>query len=108
MTHVLLGVDTEADNQWEAASRDNLTVKNIEALPRLQKLCDEYGVRPTYLLTHEVAVDEGAKSILRDLAAGGRCEIGTHHHPWTTPPLVDGHLYPLNLSPPTLPLSFER
>jgi peptidoglycan/xylan/chitin deacetylase (PgdA/CDA1 family) len=99
MTHVLLGVDTEADNQWEAASRDHLTVRNIEALPRLQKLCDEYGVRPTYLLTYEVAIDEGAKAILRDLAATGRCEIGTHHHPWTTPPLVDGHLYPLNLEP---------
>jgi hypothetical protein len=99
MTHVLLGVDTEADNQWDAASRDHLTVRNIEALPRLQKLCDEYGVRPTYLLTYEVAVDDAAKSILRDLAATGRCEIGTHHHPWTTPPLVDGHLYPLNLEP---------
>jgi hypothetical protein len=99
MTRILLGVDTEADNQWEAASRDHLTVRNIEALPRLQKLCDDYGVRPTYLLTYEVADDEGAKSILRDLTATGRCEIGTHHHPWTTPPRVDGHLYPLNLTP---------
>jgi peptidoglycan/xylan/chitin deacetylase (PgdA/CDA1 family) len=99
MTRVLLGVDTEADNQWEAASRETLTVRNIAELPRLQKLCDEYDVRPTYLLTQEVAVDPEAKAILKDLAATGRSEIGTHHHPWTTPPRVNEHLYPLNLTP---------
>jgi hypothetical protein len=99
MTRVLLGVDTEADNQWEAASREELTIRNIHELPRLQKLCDAYGVRPTYLLTYEVATGTESRSVLRDLAATGRCEIGTHHHPWTTPPLVNRHLYPLNLEP---------
>jgi peptidoglycan/xylan/chitin deacetylase (PgdA/CDA1 family) len=99
MTRVLLGVDTEADNQWEAASRENIAVRNIAELARLQELCDEYGVRPTYLLTQEVAVDAESKAILKELAATGRSEIGTHHHPWTTPPLVEDHLYPLNLTP---------
>ena len=99
MTRVLLGVDTEADNQWEAASLESLTVRNIAELPRLQKLCDEYGVRPTYLLTQEAAVDSESKAILKELAATGRAEIGTHHHPWTTPPRVNEHLYPLNLTP---------
>jgi hypothetical protein len=99
MTRILLGVDTEADNQWDAQSRENLAVRNIAELRRLQELCDEYGVRPTYLLTQEVAVDAESKAILKELAAAGRSEIGTHHHPWTTPPLVDDHLYPLNLKP---------
>lgn len=99
MTKILLGVDTEADNQWDAKARENLSVRNIAELPRLQSLCDDYGVRPTYLLTYEVAVDRESRSILLELVATGRCEIGTHHHPWTTPPLVDEHLYPLNLEP---------
>jgi hypothetical protein len=99
MTRVLLGVDTEADNQWDASSREALAVRNVAELPRLQKLCDNYGVRPTYLLTYEVASEPESRTVLRDLAATGRCEIGTHHHPWTTPPLVNGHLYPLNLEP---------
>jgi hypothetical protein len=98
-TSILLGVDTEADDQWTASGREALTVRNVHALPRLQELCDRYGVRPTYLVTYEMAVDDGAKGVLRDLAATGRCEIATHHHPWSTPPLVDGHLYPLNLTP---------
>lgn len=98
-TAILLGVDTEADDQWSASGREALAVKNVHELPRLQDLCDRYDVPPTYLVTYEMAVDDGAKQVLRDLAATGRCEIATHHHPWSTPPLVDGHLYPLNLSP---------
>ncbi len=99
VTRILLGVDTEADNQWEPNARKALPVQNVYELPRLQDLCDRYGVPPTYLVTHEMAVNDGAKKVLRELAGTGRAEIATHHHPWSTPPLVDGHLYPLNLSP---------
>jgi hypothetical protein len=99
MTRLLLGVDTEADNQWETSGRDAITLRNIGELPRLQRLCDRYEARPTYLITYEVAKDPDSGAILRDLADGGRCEIGSHHHPWTTPPEVDQHLFPLNLNP---------
>ena len=40
-------------------------------------------------------------AVLRDLAASGRCEIGAHLHPWTSPPFrpedTAGHTYPMNL-----------
>jgi peptidoglycan/xylan/chitin deacetylase (PgdA/CDA1 family) len=98
LTSILLGVDTEADDQWTESGRAKLGVENAKELPRLQALCDRYGVRPTYLVTYEMAVDDSAKNVLRELASTGRCEIATHHHPWSTPPLVDGHLYPLQLS----------
>ncbi len=99
MTPILLGVDTEADDQWTAAARKQLTVENIHRLPHLQALCDRYGVRPTYLVTYEMAVSDRAKKVLHELASTGRAEIGTHHHPWSTPPQVEDHLYPLNLTP---------
>ena len=99
MTAILLGVDTEADDQWNAAARKSLTVENVRELPRLQALCDRYGVRPTYLVTYEMAVEDRAKKTLGEIAATGRAEIATHHHPWSTPPEVEDHLYPLNLSP---------
>jgi peptidoglycan/xylan/chitin deacetylase (PgdA/CDA1 family) len=99
MTRILLGVDTEADDQWTTASRKRLTVENVHQLPRLQALCDRYGVRPTYLVTYEMAVDDRAKKVLRELASTGRAEIASHHHPWSTPPEVEDHLYPLNLAP---------
>ena len=84
--HLLVGIDTEGDNQWDAAARTHQTFENIYALPRLHALFARYGVRPTYVITHPVAVDARSADVLRQLLAGGDCEIGAHHHVWETPP----------------------
>ncbi len=82
----LLGVDTEADDQWTVEGRTRLSVKNASCLPRLQALCDRLGVRPSYLVTHEMATKPEAADVLRGLLAGGACEIGAHLHPSSSPP----------------------
>lgn len=82
----LVGVDTEADDQWTAEGRTRLSVKNASCLPRLQALCDRHGVRPSYLVTYEMATKPEAADVLRGLLAGGGCEIGAHLHPWSSPP----------------------
>jgi hypothetical protein len=84
--HLLVGIDTEGDNQWDAAARANQRFENIYALPRLHALFARHGVRPTYLITHPVARDPRSADVLRGLLAGGDCEIGAHHHAWETPP----------------------
>jgi peptidoglycan/xylan/chitin deacetylase (PgdA/CDA1 family) len=98
---VLIGVDTEADDQWSDEGRRHLSVRNAERLPALQALCDRHGARPTYLVTHEMATREESASILRELGRSGRAEIGTHLHPWTSPPFrpedLAAHTYPHNL-----------
>jgi len=98
---VLMGVDTEADDQWSAEGRRRLSVRNAERLPALQSLCDAFGVRPSYLVTHEMASRKESADVLRGLAREGRCEIGAHLHPWTSPPFrpedLAGHTYPHNL-----------
>jgi hypothetical protein len=103
---VVMGIDTEADDQWSAEGRRRLAVRNAERLPALQALCDSFGVRPSYLVTHEMAARKESADVLRGLAARGRCEIGAHLHPWTSPPFrpedVAGHTYPHNLPPELL------
>jgi hypothetical protein len=84
--HLLVGIDTEGDNQWDAAARANQTFENIYALPRLHALFARHGVRPTYVITYPVATDSRSADVLRTLAGGGDCEIGAHHHAWETPP----------------------
>jgi hypothetical protein len=84
--HLLVGIDTEGDNQWDAAARANQRFENIYALPRLHALFARHGVRPTYVITHPVARDPRSAEVLRGLLAGGDCEIGAHHHAWETPP----------------------
>ena len=98
---ILMGVDTEADDQWSAEGRRRLRVGNAERLPALQALCDAFAVRPSYLVTHEMAATKQSGDVLRGLARAGRCEIGAHLHPWTSPPFrpedLTAHTYPHNL-----------
>ena len=99
--HLLVGIDTEGDNQWDAAARANQRFENIYALPRLHALFARHGVRPTYVITYPVATDPRSAAVLRELRAGGDCEIGAHHHAWETPPCspddVERHPYAANL-----------
>ena len=101
MMHLLVGIDTEGDNQWDAAARANQRFENIYALPRLHALFARHGVRPTYVITHPVASDPRSAEVLRALKAGGDCEIGAHHHAWETPPCtaedIKRHPYASNL-----------
>ena len=84
--HLLVGIDTEGDNQWDAAARANQQFANIYALPRLHELFARHGVRPTYVITYPVARDARSGEVLRGLLQRGDCEIGAHHHAWETPP----------------------
>jgi hypothetical protein len=86
MTHaeLVVTVDTEANNLWAQPTR--YTCANVSRLPRFQALCERHGIRPTYLVSHEVMAEAAAVATLKRLARGNRCEIGTHLHPFSTPP----------------------
>lgn len=85
MLHLVIGIDTESDNQWSTESRLNPTYANIHALPRLDELFQKCSARPTYLITYPVATEPRSAETIRRLAEGA-CEIGAHHHVWETPP----------------------
>jgi hypothetical protein len=99
--YLLVGIDTEGDNQWDAQARADQRFENIYALPKLHALFARHGVRPTYVITYPVARDAASAAVLRDLKRGGDCEIGAHHHVWETPPFspedVHRHDYAANL-----------
>ncbi len=103
MLHLLVGIDTESDNQWDLGARLHPTFENIYALPDLHGLFARHGVRPTYLITYPVATDPRSAQVLRQLRGSGGCEIGAHHHAWETPPCevsdIRRHVYALALPP---------
>lgn len=85
MLRLLLTVDVEEDMPgWRIT--DPISVSNVAALPRLADVCAALGVRPTYLCTYPVVTSSESSAVLRELHARGGCEIGTHLHPWNTPP----------------------
>lgn len=103
MLLLLVGIDTESDNQWDAHARAHPTFQNIYALPRLHELLVADGARPTYVVTYPVVADPASAIVLQRLKASGACEIGAHHHAWETPPCTpeDTRRHPYALSLPT-------
>jgi hypothetical protein len=85
---VFITIDTEEDT-WGQFSPHHNPVENITCLPRLQSLFDRYDAVPTYLVNWPVATTVSSREILLRLRETGRCEIGTHCHPWNTPPLEE-------------------
>ena len=79
-------VDTEPDNVWGDFRSSGL--RNIRALERFHNFMAEWGIPPTYLITHSVASDSEAVSHLQRFARKGPLEVGTHLHAWETPPYL--------------------
>jgi hypothetical protein len=100
---LLVGIDTESDDQWSLAARRQPTFENLYALPALHERFRRHGVRPTYVITWPVARDPRSADVLRALRESHTCEIGAHHHAWETPPStpedLERHRYALELDP---------
>ena len=80
-------IDVEPDNVW--AETHSCSMKNVEHLLAFHRLCQDYGVRPTYLVSWSVAADDACATILDTLLSHGDCEVGIHPHLWETPPIID-------------------
>ena len=83
--HLIITIDTEED-AWGCYQPTGHTVENIKYIPILQHLFDEFDAKPTYLITYPVASDDTAIDIFGKILAEEKCEVGTHLHPWNTPP----------------------
>jgi uncharacterized protein (TIRG00374 family) len=85
--YLLFSIDTESDApDWEGCNPENLTFKNCEGLPVLMDIVKEYGVRPTFLITHAMASQQQVVSFIEPMLKNDLCEVGAHFHPGDTPP----------------------
>jgi hypothetical protein len=84
MLSLLVTVTVECDTpRGELQARTSL--RNLDGLQRLQRLCDRFGVPPTYLLNYPAASRPEAEQFARAWDED-RCEVGAHLQPWSTPP----------------------
>ena len=84
---LLFTVDVEEDMpDWRIT--DPVTVENIRSMPRLDAAVRDVGVRPTYLCNYPVMADGEASETMAQLGSREGAEIGTHLHPWNTPPYL--------------------
>jgi len=102
---LLVSIDTEEDN-W-IATRDDVSVENVRALPELHRFLVGLDLRPTYFVDYPVASVPWSADVLRELANDGRAEIGAHLHPWNTPP-IEEPLTDENTMMCNLPIALQR
>lgn len=101
---MLVVVDTEEEFDWgEPFSREARETDNIREQHRAQAILDRHGATPLYVIDHPVASDSWAMGWLRETVDDGRSEVGTHLHPWVTPPFSEQvsaeNSYGCNLEP---------
>lgn len=100
---VIVSLDTEEDN-WNR-SRTDVSVKNINELPRQAHWFERLGVRPTYFTTYTVLNNPCAAAVMRDVGSCG-AELAAHLHPWNTPPLRETFV-PRNSMTKNLPADLQ-
>jgi hypothetical protein len=79
-------IDTEGDNLW--ARPLTATTRNAEYLPRFQRLCEKYALKPTYLVNWEMAHSPVFRELGHDILKRSTGEIGMHLHAWDSPPII--------------------
>ncbi len=95
-------IDAEEEFDW-AAGFDvrNTSVRAMSAVGAVQRLFDEFGIRPTYVVDYPVAVQPEGFGPIKELVDAGKAEIGAHLHPWVSPPHAEEvcarNSYPGNL-----------
>lgn len=103
MATLLVTVAVESDMpRGEVQARP--TLDNLRVLPRFQSLCQDSGLRPTYLVTWQVSQAPAAE-LLAKAQDAGRCEVGAHLHPWSTPPFLPDEDRLAAVPPNALPAS---
>ena len=90
--YFIITIDTESDNHWDDYFVRNISLENLKEIPRLQKLFDRLNVKPCYLITYPVATDASSIAMFKEFLSRGACEVGTHLHAWSTPPVSESEI----------------
>jgi hypothetical protein len=58
----------------------------VGQIGRVQRIFDEFRIRPTFVIDYPVASRRRGFEPLKEIADDGRAVIGAHLHPWVNPP----------------------
>jgi hypothetical protein len=104
---LLTVLSTEEEFDWgKPFDRSSTSVRAAGYIERAQKVFDEHGVKPTYVVDYPIASQPQSVAPLKAIADSDRCEIGAHLHPWVSPPLEEEMTVP-NSFPGNLPADIE-
>lgn len=101
-------IHTEEEFDWsQPFDRTSTGTNHVRYLDRVQSIFDSHGLCPNYLIDFPIASSRDAIDILGTYRAEGRAAIGTHLHPWVSPP-HDEDVSTFNSYPGNLPADLEH
>ena len=101
-------IHTEEEFDWNKAHDRNATgVTHMRHIDQAQRVFDEFGIVPNYVVDYPIATQAEAFGPLKVYADEGRALIGAHLHPWVSPPF-DEELNAYNSYPGNLPRALEQ
>lgn len=82
-------IDVEEEGLFSGIySTDDSSALNVYQLDRLDQVFIELGIRPTLLVSYQVANKKDILEKLCSLKTRWKAEVGAHLHHWNTPPIV--------------------
>jgi hypothetical protein len=101
-------IHTEEEFDWDKPHDRNATgVAHMRHIDRAQRVFDEFGIVPNYVIDYPIATQEEAFAPLKVYADAGRALIGAHLHPWVSPPHEE-EVNARNSYPGNLPKALEH
>lgn len=80
----IITIDTEGDNLWQRPEPG--TTRNAEYLERFQLICEQHGLRPTWLVDYDMLQERVFRDFAADVLKRNVAEVGMHLHAWRSPP----------------------
>jgi len=100
----IVTIDTEEEFDWNKPfTRDEFGLDHINAIDRFQKLCNDNGVMPIYLVDYPVVDNDAAVELISYYCVNNQAHVGIQLHPWVNPPFTEEittyNSYACNLAP---------
>ncbi|MBB5519190.1 glycosyltransferase [Amphiplicatus metriothermophilus] len=100
---LLVTVDAEEAFDWSRFDREGWRLCPTADIDRFQRIAEDFGARPVYLLAWPMLADPATADYFRMLKERGAADLGAHLHQWTTPPFqgfdAERHSWQCNLPP---------
>ena len=83
-------IDTEEEFDWSTDfSRENTSVRSMRSIARMQRIFEEFHIRPVYVVDYPIVSQADGYKPLQDIFLSDGCVIGAHLHPWVNPPFEE-------------------
>lgn len=86
-TRYIITIDTEEEFNWDRPfNRDQHSLNHISSIEKFQKLSNDNGVNPIYLVDYPIVNNDAAVELIGHYVSRNLANVGIQLHSWVNPP----------------------